>query len=58
MKKFKVVGSLSLIQKIILIILPILVVILSMGIGRMLISPAEVLKSTFEKFGYDYVVNS
>ncbi|MCI6736788.1 MAG: iron ABC transporter permease [Intestinibacter sp.] len=58
MKKFKVVGSLSLIQKIILIILPILVVILSMGIGRMLISPVEVLKSTFEKFGYDYVVNS
>ena len=58
MKKFKVVGSLSLIQKIILVILPILVVILSMGIGRMLISPVEVLKSTFEKFGYDYVVNS
>ncbi|MDY4574486.1 MAG: iron ABC transporter permease [Intestinibacter sp.] len=58
MKKFKVVGSLSLIQKIILIILPVLVVILSMGIGRMFISPVEVLKSAFEKFGYDYVVNS
>lgn len=58
MKKFKVVGSLSLIQKIFLIILPIVVVIISMGIGRMVISPVDVLCSTFEKFGYNYEVNS
>ena len=51
-KKFKVVGSLTWIERIVLIILPILVVILAMGIGRMVISPVEVLKSTFEKFGY------
>ena len=56
-KKFKVVGSLTWFQRIVLIILPILVVILAMGIGRMVISPVEVLKSTFEKFGYDYSVN-
>ena len=56
-KKFKVVGSLTWIERIVLIILPILVVILAMGIGRMVISPVEVLKSTFEKFGYDYSVN-
>lgn len=58
MKKIKVVGSLSLAQKILLLILPIVVVIISMGIGRMNISPIEVLKSTFEKFGYGYTVNS
>ena len=58
MKKiFKVVGSLTWFQRIVLIILPILVVILAMGIGRMVISPVEVLKSTFEKFGYDYSIN-
>ena len=56
-KKFKVVGSLTWFQRIVLIILPILVVILAMGIGRMVISPVEVLKSTFEKFGYDYSIN-
>ena len=50
-KKFKVVGSLTWFQRIVLIILPILVVILAMGIGRMVISPVEVLKSTFEKVG-------
>lgn len=58
MKKIKVVGSLSLAQKILLLILPVVVVIISMGIGRMNISPIEVLKSTFEKFGYGYAVNS
>ena len=58
MKKFKVVGSLSLIQKIFLVVLPIVVVIISMGIGRMVISPVDVLCSTFEKFGYNYEVNS
>lgn len=40
-KKFKVVGSLTWIERIVLIILPILVVILAMGIGRMVISPVE-----------------
>ena len=58
MKKFKVVGSLSLIQKIFLVVLPIVVVIISMGIGRMVISPVDVLSSAFEKFGYNYEVNS
>lgn len=58
MKKIKVVGSLSLAQKILLLILPVVVVIISMGIGRMNISQIEVLKSTFEKFGYGYTVNS
>ena len=46
-KKFKVVGSLTWIERIVLIILPILVVILAMGIGRMVISPVEVLKIDF-----------
>ncbi len=55
--KFKVVGSLSWFQRMILIILPIVIVVLAMGIGRMVISPVEVLKSAFEKFGYEYSVN-
>ena len=57
MKKFKVGGSLSLVQNIALLVLPGGVVIISMGIGRMHISPVEVLQSTFQKFGYDFVVN-
>ena len=52
--KFKVVGSLSWFQRMILIILPIVIVVLAMGIGRMVISPVEVLKSAFEKFGYEF----
>ena len=57
MKKAKIVGNLSVVERIVLIVLPIIAVIVSMTIGRIIIPIGDVVFSAFEKFGYNYSVN-
>ena len=57
MKKIKLAGSLSWQSRVVLIILPVITVIAALGIGRMNISPVEVVKSIFNNIGGSFEIN-
>ena len=56
MKK-PLIGELSLLSKIVLLILPFICAFFALGIGRMNISPAEVLNALHSSFNSDITVN-
>lgn len=57
MKKAILAGTLSWQSKVSLVIIPIITIIAAMGIGRMSISPIEVIKSILSHFGGSFEIN-
>lgn len=57
MKKARLAGTLSVQSQITLVILPIITVIAAMAIGRMSISPIEVIKSILNHFGGSFKIS-
>lgn len=56
MKRTRLAGTLSVQSRIALVILPIITVIAAMAIGRMSISPVEVIKSILNHFGGSFKI--
>lgn len=57
MKKERLAGTLSWQSKVILLTLPVVTVIVAMAIGRMNISPIEIIKLILNHFGGDFETN-
>lgn len=57
MKKIKLAGSLSWQSRTVLVILPVITVIAALCIGRMNISPVEVIKSILNNIGGSFEIN-
>lgn len=57
MKKERLAGTLSWKSKVILVVLPIVVVIMAMAIGRMSISPIDIIKIILSRFGANFEVS-
>lgn len=57
MKKAGLAGSLSWKSRIVLVVLPVITAIAAMGIGRMSISPVDVIKSMLNHIGGSFEIN-